>query len=73
MVKDIRRIFAPNVLITVSDDEPKLRKQLEELNFKIESLKKIGIEYCECEYCDERFLNPSAQKLHMANQHNYYD
>lgn len=70
---DIRKIYAPNILIVTSNQEGNVQKELDTVKCMIEKLKRLGIEYTECSICDAPFLNTHARQEHVENRHIHND
>lgn len=71
MPTEIRKIYSNNIVVVDSqpDDELiELKKNLNELQKKMDILKKLGVEYCECKSCNMPFMN-EAQKIKHCNEY----
>lgn len=68
---DIRQIFANKIVIVENFEEEAIKSKLQELSRQIENLKALGVEYVECEVCDQPFLNIDEKNIHLKEIHNF--
>lgn len=56
-IDDIRIVLASKIVVTEDSDSRQMEKELDRLEKIIENLRRLGIEYVECEICKNETQN----------------